>query len=204
MAIRPHCDACKKELEQFGALVIGPPDETNLVTKSHICRDCYARTIAPETGSAYQKMDNKRGVDFTGVTCVFFCHDGKGNVLLQKRSQNCRDEQGRWDCGGGSLEFGEGSFESAVRREVQEELGVDPLDVRFATVTNVVRDNNGTPTHWIAILHTVLIPRGQERIGEPDKIDDLQWFSVDALPDDRHSCFDRHFNLVKDVLSEHA
>ena len=65
-------------------------------------------------------MDIKRGVDYIGVTVNFIIHDGKGNVLLQKRSQNCRDEQGRWDIGGGALEFGE-KLEDAVRREVKED-----------------------------------------------------------------------------------
>ncbi len=49
----------------------------------------------------------KKGIDYIGVTCVFYCHDGKGKLLLHKRSENCRDEKGRWDCGGGAMELGE-------------------------------------------------------------------------------------------------
>jgi 8-oxo-dGTP diphosphatase len=55
-----------------------------------------------------------RGIDYIGITCVFFCHDGKGNILLHKRSEKCKDEQGNWDCGGGALEFGE-EFDQGVR-----------------------------------------------------------------------------------------
>ncbi len=66
----------------------------------------------------------KRGEDYIGVTCVFFCHDGNGRFLLHKRSEKCRDEQGRWDCGGGSMEHGE-TFEQAVCRESGEESGVE-------------------------------------------------------------------------------
>jgi 8-oxo-dGTP diphosphatase len=46
-----------------------------------------------------------KGVDFIGVSVVYFCHDGKGTVLMAKRSQNARDEQGVWDIGGGGVEF---------------------------------------------------------------------------------------------------
>jgi len=47
----------------------------------------------------------KKGQDYTGVTIVFACHDGKNNFLFSKRSENCRDEHGCWCPGGGGLEF---------------------------------------------------------------------------------------------------
>ncbi len=75
-------------------------------------------------------IDLKRGVDFIGVTVAFIIHDGNKNFLLQKRSKNCRDEQGTWDVGGGSMEFGE-EWDEAVNREIQEELGVKPTEVIF-------------------------------------------------------------------------
>ena len=48
----------------------------------------------------------KPGIDYIGVSTPFYCHDGQGNFLFHKRSQKCRDEQGRWDTGSGKLEFG--------------------------------------------------------------------------------------------------
>lgn len=148
----------------------------------------------------YKVYDLKKGVDFIGVTCVFFCHDGKGNVLLHKRSQFCRDEQGRWDCGGGSMEFGEESFEEVVRREVKEEYKVDAIEIEHVSTTNIIRDNDGTKTHWIALIHAVLVPEGEGEIGEPHKAEEIGWFAHNALPDDLHSCFDPHFALVKDRI----
>ena len=93
-----------------------------------------------------QAHDLKRGIDYIGVTVVFYCHDGAGRLLLHKRSAACRDEQGRWDVGGGSMEFGE-TFEEAVRREVREEYGVEPLSVVYAATTNVLREHDGCTTH---------------------------------------------------------
>ena len=72
----------------------------------------------------------KKGVDYTGVTVVFFCHDGKGNVLLSKRSEKCRDEHGTWDPGAGRLEFGH-TIEDTLRREILEEYGARVLDYEF-------------------------------------------------------------------------
>ncbi len=148
------------------------------------------------TNEEYQKMDMKRGVDYIGVTVVFMCHDGNGRILLHKRSNKCRDEIGCWDCGGGSMEFGE-SFEEAVCREIEEEYCVKPEEVKLVEVRNVLRDNNGIPTHWIACVHACKLDPEKVAIGDPEKMDDIGWFSVDELPEPLHSCFKPHFELVK-------
>jgi 8-oxo-dGTP diphosphatase len=132
------------------------------------------------------KSDIRRGVDFIGVTVPFVIHDGKGRVLLQKRSQNCRDEQGTWDVGGGSMEFGE-SFEEAVLREVSEELGVQPQKIEFLEAYNALRDNSGVPTHWIALVHAVKVDPSKVTINEPQYIDEIGWFNVKKMPTPLHS-----------------
>jgi len=41
MAIKPLCDICKKELKDYGAILLSPPDEKCMVKKYHICKKCY-------------------------------------------------------------------------------------------------------------------------------------------------------------------
>jgi 8-oxo-dGTP pyrophosphatase MutT (NUDIX family) len=119
------------------------------------------------------------------VSCVFVCHDGAGRVLLARRGAGARDEPGRWDCGAGALEFGEG-FEAAVAREVREEYRAEALAVEVLGVRNVLR---GEPveSHWVAVVCAVLVDPAQVRIGEPHKFDLLDWFTPDALPAPLHS-----------------
>jgi len=143
----------------------------------------------------YTKLDLRRGVDHIGVCVVFFCHDGDGNILLHRRSDKCRDEVGNWDCGGGSMEFGE-SFEEAVRREVKEEYCVDVCDLKQIKVNNVLRENNGIPTHWIAVLFAAKVDKNLVQKGEPEKMDDLGWFPIENLPNPRHSMLDQHLGMV--------
>lgn len=150
--------------------------------------------------SKVAKSDLKKGVDYIGVTCVFFCHDGKGNLLLHKRSQNCRDERGNWDVGGGSLEFGE-SFEEGVLREIKEEYCCVAKDLKFIEARNVLRTNHeGKQTHWIALLFVAKLDPKTVRIGEPDKMDSLGWFALDQLPEPIHSFFPACFEAVKPHL----
>lgn len=41
MTIKPICAICDKELEEFGAILLSPPDKSGKVEKFHICRECY-------------------------------------------------------------------------------------------------------------------------------------------------------------------
>jgi len=41
MAIKPVCDKCKKELKDFGGILLSPPDKDGKVKKFHLCNKCY-------------------------------------------------------------------------------------------------------------------------------------------------------------------
>ena len=149
-------------------------------------------------GSFKSSMNNNRGVDYIGVTVTFVIHDGKGNFLLQKRSQNTRDEQGRWDVGGGALEFGE-EWSEAVNREVKEEISAKPKQINFLKTFNALRQNNGVSTHWIALVHAVLVDPKKVKINEPHKIDQIDWFNLNNLPSPLHSKIMASLNAAKEA-----
>jgi 8-oxo-dGTP diphosphatase len=131
-------------------------------------------------------------------TCVvFFCHDGNGNYLISKRSQNCRDEQGSWDGGGGGLKFGE-KIEDAVRREIREEYCTVPTELEFMGYRDVFREQDGVQTHWVAFDFRVLVDPLAVKIGEPHKCDGLKWLTLEEIKNFRepvHSQF--HTFLAK-------
>jgi|TARA_Y100000310_G_scaffold89559_2_gene86647 hypothetical protein len=43
MTIKPICDKCKQELDDFGGILFSPPDENSNVKKYHICKKCYEK-----------------------------------------------------------------------------------------------------------------------------------------------------------------
>ncbi|MBD3270842.1 hypothetical protein GF376_04935 [Candidatus Peregrinibacteria bacterium] len=45
MSISPNCDKCQKELNDFGAILLGPPDDENMVIKQHLCVACYDEIV---------------------------------------------------------------------------------------------------------------------------------------------------------------
>lgn len=143
-----------------------------------------------------------KGISFTGITTVFFCHDGDGKLLLGKRSDNARDEHGRWDPGGGGVKHGQ-SIEDNLKRELKEEYDVIPKKIDFIGYFDAFRESSeGLPTHWLAMCFAVLVDPNDVKINEPDMIDEIGWFTLDDLPDPLHSQFKKFFSLYEARLKE--
>ncbi len=127
----------------------------------------------------------KPGIDFIGVSVSFFCHDGK-DFLLHKRSKYCRDEQGRWDFGGGRVEMGE-TLEKAVLREIKEEYGVKGIIEKQLPAHSLLRKEKRTRTHWLIVTFVVKVDREKVILGVPRKMEELGWFRLNALPKPLHT-----------------
>ena len=141
----------------------------------------------------------KKGEDYTGVTVVYLCHDGDGNFLFNKRSKNCRDEHGRWDHGGGGLDFGD-TIENTLKKEIKEEYCTDVLDYEFLGYGDIHRKNNGKKSHWVSIVFKVLVDKKKVKNGEPHKFDAVEWFSLDKLPKPLHSQASKYIEFLKKKL----
>jgi ADP-ribose pyrophosphatase YjhB (NUDIX family) len=126
-------------------------------------------------------MAIQKGIDCIGVTVTFFCHDGKGNFVMAKRGKNARDENGRWDVGGGAVEWGM-TVEDTLRTEIKEEYCADVKAYEFLGYEDVLREHAGKKTHWISLFFKVLVDHDQVQNGEPHKLDEIGWFTFDTLP----------------------
>lgn len=142
----------------------------------------------------------KKGIDHIGVCVVFYCHDGKGKFLLSKRTKYCRDEHGRWDPGGGGVNFGE-RLTDALRREIKEEYCTDVLEHEFLGMRDVHRiDERGRKTHWISIDFKVLVDTKRVANGDPKKHEEIGWFTLENLPEPIHSQMPDFVKRYKDRL----
>jgi hypothetical protein len=66
-------------------------------------------------------MDARK--DYIGGSLVFFCQDKNGRFLMGKRSENCRDEVGKWDIGSRDFNLYEPTI-NILRKGVREEYGI--------------------------------------------------------------------------------
>lgn len=129
----------------------------------------------------------RKGIDNIAVAVAFFCHDGEGNFLLNKRSKMSRDEYGTWDQGGGSIEVGE-KVEDALKREIKEEYCTDIIKSEFLGFRDVHRiDEKKNRTHWIMLDFKVLVDRKKAKNGVPQKHSEIGWFNLNNLPRPLHS-----------------
>ncbi len=130
-------------------------------------------------------MELKAGVDYVGVTTPFYCVDGQGNLLLHKRSVKTRDEHSSWDSGAGMLEISL-TPEQNVLKEVQEEYGCKGEILEQLPYFSIFREWDGKKTHWIALPFFVKVNRVEVSNNEPEKIDEMGWFSFRNLPEPLH------------------
>jgi 8-oxo-dGTP diphosphatase len=142
----------------------------------------------------------RKGIDFTGITIVYFCHDGNGRFVMHKRGADARDENGRWDIGAGALEVHD-TIEGTLRKEIQEEYGADVLDFEFIGYRDVHREHAGERTHWVSFDYKVLVDPAQVKNNEPHKFDDIQWFTLDKIPDEVHSQLPLFLEKYRESLS---
>ncbi len=149
-------------------------------------------------------QDRINGIDHIGICVGFLCHDGDGRFLFAKRSANCRDEHGTWDCGGGALDFGN-KVEEQLRQEIKEEYCADVIESEFIGYRDVFRTIDGRKSHWLAIEFLVRLDPGQVMNGEPHKFDKIGWFRLDDLPKPLHSqipgLIKKHIDKLKKVSS---
>lgn len=145
----------------------------------------------------------KPGIDYTAISISFYCHSDDGLFVLHKRSDKCRDEQGVWDFGGGKLEFGEDPTEG-VLREVLEEYGVKGEIIEQLPAHSIVRDHQGTKTHWLTIPFLIKVDISKIINGDPEKIAEIEFFDLDNLPQPLHkgamltlNKFKKHFEKYR-------
>lgn len=100
-----------------------------------------------------------------------------GKILLIQRLRE--PEAGCWGLPGGKVDFLE-PVELAVRREIEEELGITMHDITLLCVVDQI--NADKPEHWLAPVYLATGFDGVPSVVEPEKHAAIGWFALDDLP----------------------
>jgi mutator protein MutT len=117
------------------------------------------------------------GKNYIGVGAGAVILNDKKEILLLKRLRN--PEIGKWSIPGGKIDFLE-KAESAVIREMEEELGIKVEIKKLLGLTSHILTEN--KEHWLAPAYLVKIVEGIPKNMEPEKHEEIQWFSLNNLP----------------------
>lgn len=121
-------------------------------------------------------LGNKKGIDYigVGVGAAIFNHENK--LLLALRGKEAKNERGKWEIPGGSVELGE-TFEQAIKREVKEELGIEIEILELLGICDhIIPDEH---QHWVSPTYICKIKKGIPRILEPHKCAEIGWFAIE-------------------------
>ena len=121
----------------------------------------------------------KRGIDYIGVGVGAIIIDKQGRLFLARRGAKAKNERGLWEFPGGSVEFGE-TMESALRREMREEFGIEIIVGKLLDVVDHILKEEGQ--HWISPTFLCTIAVGEPCIMEPEKCAEIGWFRTDEVP----------------------
>ncbi len=117
----------------------------------------------------------KPGIDYIGVGVGALIINNEKKFLLALRSQHAKNERGKWEIPGGAVEFGE-TFEEALHREIREELGIKIQIGELVGITSHILLDECQ--HWVSPTYFCTVIDGIPSIMEPEKCDQLGWFSI--------------------------
>lgn len=116
------------------------------------------------------------------VAVYLILTNDKNQILLAKR-QNTGYMDGLWALPAGHLEKGE-TLEDAVKREAEEEIGVEPIDCQYIYTLHRIAAENIGQKDYLDFFFVASEYEGKIENKEPEKCSELNWFNLDDLPED--------------------
>jgi len=102
----------------------------------------------------------------------------KGEILLGKRSNKVSSFPDMWGLPGGLMDYGE-TPETAAKREVMEELGVEITVLKKSSEIYNVPPTKGNKFHSVNILFYARIKNGKPQA--KDETQEIKWFKSSEI-----------------------
>ena len=120
----------------------------------------------------------KKGVDYIGVGVGAIIVNNEGKIFLAKRGKEVRNELGKWEFPGGGVEFGD-TLKDTLKREIKEEYGIEIEPGILLDVCDHIILNEHQ--HWVSPSFICSLTKGEPKILEPHKCDEIGWLSVEEI-----------------------
>lgn len=119
-----------------------------------------------------EKVINYNGLQKIKIAVICFLFDENGYVLLNRRGPGARDEVGKIQAIGGSVNKSDENFYEALKREIKEETGLTDVDdfSFIGAYLNHLKDNETKEEiDWIILGYKAYIKSGKPINKENDR-----------------------------------
>lgn len=127
------------------------------------------------------------------LSAVYFIFEKDDKILLQKR-KGTKLWCGFWSLPAGHLDGNESCYEASIR-EIKEELGLN-IDINNLKNPTIIQRNDMLHGAYYDVFFDVINWKGEPKIMEPNKCEELRWFSKKELPE-------KMINFVKESIYKH-
>lgn len=120
----------------------------------------------------------KIGIDYIGTSAGAIIKNKEGKLFLAQRSEEARDDIGKWEFPGGSINLFE-LRKNAIKRIILEKYGFKIEVNKLLGVYDVIdRQNND---HWISTTFLCRYQSGEPKITHPNKCQKIGWFNLEEI-----------------------
>lgn len=124
-------------------------------------------------GELIEKVSTLTELDHIKVAVVGFIFDKDGKLVLHRRGPGARDEIGKLQAIGGSVNGSDADFREAMKRELSEEAGSNAqFEIESfigAQVDGKIDNTNGKFINWIILAYKINLVDGVMVNNEPDR-----------------------------------
>lgn len=117
-----------------------------------------------------------------GVICFLFDKDGK--LVFNRRGPGARDDIGKLQALGGSINGNDPDFRSAMKRELMEEAGIGDASINEfigAIVDSKYDKNSGKVVDWVILAYKGLVGNDELKNMEPERCVGFEHKSYDEI-----------------------
>lgn len=131
------------------------------------------------TGEVMDKdIAHDRNLLHNEVAC--FVINGKGQVLLQKRSANKRYNSNKYALCAGHVQAGE-KLENAMIREIQEEIGVEVTAENLHQYQEREFSIRASNSHITYFYYLICDKDEEDFIIQEEELSEVKWFDIDEV-----------------------